>query len=275
MKKYNINFTLVIVERVTNEIYSTINKTTKISKAEFGCSLSHLWCLNNVIKNNFKNAIIFEDDIILHKKFNKLILERLKINYDFLVLGACDFNFSSVNYKNIKNSVYYPTNYEKLYGAQSNYYSLEGAKKMFEIRSNQISFFDKDYKIMFDNFKNTSAICYPNIAVSDISSSDLGHTYKLLSLTEKYYYDKCFNNFDFKHFNFIYISILKNSEINYNMFDNYEKYIDCVLYNHFYNEENSKIIKNRLVFNFFNIEDIKAILFTDYNLITPNNLSIK
>jgi GR25 family glycosyltransferase involved in LPS biosynthesis len=263
MKKYNINFTLVVVERVTDEIYSLINKTINISKSELGCSLSHLWCLNNIIKNSYDNAIIFEDDVIFHKKFTKLFLETIKKPYDFLLLGACDFNFASNNYKNYKNGQYFPSNFNKLYGAHANYYSLAGAKKMFEIKTNSFSFFDKDYNLIFNEFNNSSAVCYPNLVASDISKSDINHTYKLLSLTEKYYYDKCFDKFSFKHYNFIYINIFKNSEINYNKFDNYEKYIDCVLYNYFYDEEKIQIIKNRLALNFFNMEDVKALLFTE------------
>ena len=67
MKKYGINFTLVLVDYVPNSIYNTIYNADKIriTKEELGCCLSHLWCLNNVIINKCKNAIIFEDDIIL------------------------------------------------------------------------------------------------------------------------------------------------------------------------------------------------------------------
>ena len=102
MKKLNIDFTLVIVEKITNENYTVISKKSNISKSEAGCLLSHLWCLNDIIKNNHKNAIIFEDDIILHKNFKNMLIDQLKTNYDLLLLGACDFNFSQHNYTNIK-----------------------------------------------------------------------------------------------------------------------------------------------------------------------------
>lgn len=260
MKKLNIDFTLVVVDRITNEIYKFINKISNISKCEAGCLTSHLWCLNDIIKNNHKNAIIFEDDIILHKNFKNILTERLKTNYDFLLLGACDFNFSQHNYKNIQNNIYNPTTFDKLYGAHANYYSLEGAKKMFELKTQNISFFDNNYNEIFNYFKSKSAICYPNLVVSDISTSNLDHSYKFLSLTEKHYYEKCFKNFDFCNYNFIYLNILKNSEINYNFFKNYEEYINNVLYYFFYDTEKVKIIKNRLELSFFTIDDIKTIL---------------
>ena len=67
MKKLNINFTLVIVEKISTEVYTIINKISNISKSEAGCLISHLWCLNDIIINNYQNAVVFEDDIILHK----------------------------------------------------------------------------------------------------------------------------------------------------------------------------------------------------------------
>jgi GR25 family glycosyltransferase involved in LPS biosynthesis len=261
MKKLNIDFTLVVVEKITNENYTIITQNCNISKSEAGCLTSHLWCLNDIIKNNYQNAIIFEDDIILHKNFKNMLIERLKTSYDVLLLGACDFNFSQHNFKNIKNNTYNPTIFDKLYGAHANYYSLEGAKKMFELKTQHISFFDNNYKEIFNYFKTKSAICYPNLVVSDISTSDLGHSYKFLSLTEKYYYDKCFKNFTFNNYNFIYLNILKNSEINYDYFKNYEEYINNVLYYFFYDMEKIKIIKNRLDLSFFTIDDIKTILY--------------
>jgi GR25 family glycosyltransferase involved in LPS biosynthesis len=263
MKKLNIDFTLIIVEKITNENYTIISKKSNISKSEAGCLLSHLWCLNDIIQNNHKNAIIFEDDIILHKNFKNMLIDRLKTNYDLLLLGACDFNFSQHNYKNIKNNIYNPTIFDKLYGAHANYYSFEGAKKMFELKTQTISFFDNNYNEIFESFKTTSAICYPNLVVSDISTSDLGHSYKFLSLTESYYYDKCFKNFKFNNYNFIYLNILRNSEINYNLFKNYEDYINNVLYNFFYNTEKVKTLKNRLELLFFTIDDIKTMLYKD------------
>ena len=73
MKKLNINFTLVIVEKIPIEVYNIIHKISNISKPEAGCLISHLWCLNDIIKHNYQNAVIFEDDIILHKNFKNIL----------------------------------------------------------------------------------------------------------------------------------------------------------------------------------------------------------
>jgi len=261
MEKYKINFTFVIVERISSELYQKLCKNSLISKGELGCCLSHLWCLYQIIKNNYENAVIFEDDIILHKNFIKHFLNILyNKNIDFLLLGAHDFSFSQLNYKNIKNYLYSPN--EKtcnLYGAHANYYYLQGAKRMFAIRTSEISFFDKEYMLMFNYFKDTSFICYPNLVVSNITDSSLNHERKVLSNLELEYYKKCFIKFDFKQYNYIYLNLLNNS-IKINENDSYENYINKCLYYLFYNFDKTEIIKNRLVMDFFTLKDIIVIL---------------
>jgi hypothetical protein len=61
-----------------------------------------------------------------------------------------------------------------------------------------ISFFDKEYMLMFDYYKDTSYICYPNLCVSNITDSSLNHKREILSDLELQYYKKCFISFNFK-----------------------------------------------------------------------------
>ena len=99
MKKYGINFKLIIVNRVSNDTYNLLCKNSLLSGSELGCCLSHLWCLYQIVANKLENAIIFEDDIILHKNFiDKFIkIYDSKPEMDFLLLGAHDFMFSKLN----------------------------------------------------------------------------------------------------------------------------------------------------------------------------------
>jgi len=262
MKKYKINFTFVIVDEIDNSISTIINKDNLLTKGELGCMLSHLWCLKDIIQNKYKNAIIFEDDIIFHKNFHDLFEKIYRDDYDFLILGACDFSFSSINKHNLENDLYVPSNSSvKVYGAHANFYSLNGAKKMFDIKINNVSFFDKDYHIMFDFFKNTSYICYPNLVVSDISTTNLQHDYPFFSIQENNYYNKCFVNFDFKEYNFIYLNlIMKNKNIQIEPNDTYETYISKIIYFTFLNKNQTKKIKNRMVMDFFTIKDLRRLI---------------
>ena len=262
MKKYGINFTLVVVDYVPNSIYNTIYNTDKIriTKEEFGCCLSHLWCLHNIILNKCKNAIIFEDDIILHKnfitRFNKIYDKNP--NIDFLLLGSQDQMFSTINHKHVHKGLYKPEkSCTQLYGAHANYYSLNGAQAQYDIRSETISFFDKEYGILFNHFKE-SYVCYPNLAVSDITSSALNHKRPITEDMESEYYNRCFLNFNFNHYNFLYINLLNNTILTKS--DNYKTFTENYLYECFHDFNKIDIVKNRLVMNFFTLDDIKCIL---------------
>jgi len=263
MKKYGINFKLVVVDRLTDEIYKNMKIVNEnLSKEEIGCCLSHLWCLKNALKKKYNKIIIFEDDIIFNKKFLNLF-ERLMTNkcYDFLLLGRCDFNFNTLNSKYVKDGLYRPDPKSKmLYGAHANYYSFEGAKKMFELKINHFSFFDSDYLSMFYYFKDTSHICYPNLVVTDLSTSNLNHSYYLLTAMEKNYYMNCFHHFCFQDYNFIYLDILdKHKDIKISKEDNYESYMNKLINCYFFMDIERKEISNRIVKNFFTINDVYSL----------------
>lgn len=264
MAKYKINFTLVIVERISPEIFNTLYNHSAISIDEVGCCLSHLWCLYQILINKFNNAIIFEDDIILHKDFEKKLIDIYDKNpqTDFLLLGCHDFNFSNLNYNNVKEQLYRPdvnkfNEYNNLYGAHANLYSLKGAKRMFHIRISQIDFFDKEYMLMFNHFPN-AYICYPNLVVTNITESNLGHERQLCSYVEHDYYNKCFINFNFNKYNFVYVNLLNHIKTIYSN-DTYEtiteRYLnDCI------SDEHVSTVKQRLVMDFFTVNDILNII---------------
>ena len=262
MKKYRINFTFVLVDYVPASVYNTVFNAHKIriSKEELGCCLSHLWCLNQIISNKYKNAIIFEDDIILHKhfitRFNKIYDKNP--NIDFLLLGAQDHSFSTINYKNIHNELYKPDKSSiHLYGAHANYYSLNGAQVQYNIRSTSISFFDKEYNMLF-NYLKDSYVCYPNLAVANITSSSLNHTRAITGDMECEYYNRCFLNFNFNHYNFLYINLLNNAVITKS--DTYQTFTENYLYQYFHDFNKMDIVQKRLVMNFFTLDDIRCIL---------------
>lgn len=268
MKKYKINFTLVIVDKVLPDMYKKLCPKKHISKSELGCCLSHLWCLNNAIHNQHKSVIIFEDDIILHKnfiqKFHEVYDKNSKTNkIDFMLLGAQDYHFSSHNYKSVDNEkMIYSPNIKniKLYGAHANYYSLEGAKRQFLIRTSLVSFFDKEYNLMFEHFKNTSFICYPNLVVTNMTMSSLDHKQDFFSMEEDTFYKNCFTKFKFSDYNFIYINIFKKTiELDEDK-DDYESYVNKCLYHYFYDFDKMNIVQNRIVLDFFNIDDVKQII---------------
>lgn len=311
MKKYNINFSLVVVNRINEKMHSLVGNM-RITKDELGCTLSHMWCLREIIKQQYENAIIFEDDIIFHKNFKEMFMTIFQNDYDFLLLGACDYSFHSLNKDqlstkkkhyshprvklNIENdnstqehppidnenleikendsslendeatekpqkNLYRPhENSIKLYGAHANYYSLNGAKMMYDNKIRNLSFFDRDYMVMFDNFDNSSFICYPNLVVSDISSSNLHHSYPFFSKAEDLYYINCFDNFKFTDYNFIYLDIiLKNKGVTMKEEDTYESFMTRLIKYQFSSSKERDAIKNRLALNFFTVDELEKI----------------
>jgi hypothetical protein len=119
---------------------------------------------------------------------------------------------------------------------------------------------------MFKHFNNSSFVCYPNLVVSNITSSTLNHERELLSIHEDEYYKKCFIKFNFNLYNFIYLNLLNKNlfKIDENN-NNYETYIMNCLYHKFYNLNKISIVKKRLVLDFFNLQDVKMILKNSFD----------
>ena len=72
-------------------------------KCFIGCALSHYNIWIDLLKDKTSQYyIIFEDDIIFHKNFEAKFYSMInKQKYDFLLLGACDFHLSEINYQYI------------------------------------------------------------------------------------------------------------------------------------------------------------------------------
>lgn len=285
-KKYKINYNLIIVDRVDKKIYDKLVPNGNISISELGCCMSHMWCLYDIIKNKFENAIIFEDDVIFSKFFIQSFLNifKKKSKLDFLMLGAHDYNFSKIHFRNVKDGLYRPeAKCKNLFGAHANFYSNLGAKRMLNIRLTNLSFFDNEYNLLFDTLPN-SYICYPNLAIANVSESSINHVKAFFSEQEIGYYNLCFDNINLNDYNLIYINLLDLSLLHKN--DTVETFINRCIKNKFNNHHNSSFILKRFVKNFFTIDDLRKILSkksfiiinnlsSNQSLIEPNNLSKK
>jgi GR25 family glycosyltransferase involved in LPS biosynthesis len=270
-EKLNITYTLVVVEPISDEVYSILDGNKKqLSKSEVGCSLSHLWCLKHIIQNEYKGgAIVFEDDIVVHKNFENMFEELFREKqYDFLSMGGCDFDFSTMNYKNVKNKLYQPSlNSTRCYGAHANYYSFEGAKYVFKIKSLFFSFFDNNFSYIFKHFNNSAFITCPNLFVTDLTNSNINHNYYFCSSQEEYFYSNCFIDFQYKNYRFLYLSIIKKVFEKYKTMNpvievdetNIHKFLHYVLNDENMEEEKRIEIIKRLDLEFFTCKDILAV----------------
>jgi len=174
-KRLHINYMLISVELLTNE---KINKYSQLcdvncSLSQFGCVLSHLWCLKNAIFNNFPKFIIFEDDVVFHGDFLNRINKYLNTPFDMVMLGACDFQLQE-NKKNMnkKWGVYFPK--QNALGAHANLYTLSFAKTLYNWKISHIVVeFDRHYDMFYSTHK--IAVCYPNLVICELSTSNIQH----------------------------------------------------------------------------------------------------
>jgi GR25 family glycosyltransferase involved in LPS biosynthesis len=264
MEKYNINFELIIVPILSNEEYRVINNNN-ITIGEAGCYLSHMFCLNDAINHNYNKIIIFEDDIILHKKFDSLFKNIVNVQEsDILMLGANDFHFSRLNYNFVnKNNVYRPhSNSKFLCGTHAILYSYDGLTELFKIRLKRPTFMDNNLIELLDKFNDTFYTTYPNLAIADLSTTNLNHNFWITDeLKEKYYYNNCFgSDFDFKNYNLIHLKIFEVCKF-VDLAKTYEENMLIILKNYF--KDNKLIIDKvnmRLVYDFFNVGDLKFIV---------------
>lgn len=262
MSKYNINFEFIIVPSLSIEEYEQISNKN-INLGEAGCYLSHMYCLNDAIINKYKNIIIFEDDIIFHKRFCDLF-EKITFNkkFDLLFLGASDFNFDKINHKfTTENSFVYKPDVGSKYlrGTFSILYSYKACLEVFNNRLFKATFIDDNLIQFIHSFSNSFYICHPNIVIADLSTTNIEHNFSIENkIKETYYYKKCYNSsINFYDYNYIYVKLLQN--ININNIDNklsYKNNIQKLLRLFFRKQEDIDIIEERFSYNFFTETDL-------------------
>jgi GR25 family glycosyltransferase involved in LPS biosynthesis len=264
MEKYNINFELIIVQKLQQNQYESIkNNFSKIGEA--GCYLSHMYCLNNAIANNYSNIIIFEDDIILHKEFHRIFEKNMTENtFDIFLLGASDFSFRKLNLSFLDENklIYCPDiKTQFLCGTYSIFYSKLGYKQVFNTRLNNPTYMDDNLIQFLEMFSDTFYISYPSLVAADVSNTNIDHDFWVINLLrDKYYYTNCFNsNFEFSNYNFINLQLLVDCTVDPTL--SYKDNILGIVTKFFQNNiEKINIINKRLEYNFFTTNDLNFII---------------
>jgi GR25 family glycosyltransferase involved in LPS biosynthesis len=272
-QKYKINYNLIVVDRISKDIHENFVNDTKITISELGCCMSHMWCLLDMLKNKHENCIIFEDDVVFAKNFIEDFLNIFKRNskIDFLLLGAHDYNFNTTHKTKIVSGLYRPDNFMNLFGAHANFYTFKAAETMMNIRVNFLSYFDNNYALLF-NLLPESYICYPNLAIANVSESSINHEKPFFSNYEIGYYSLCFDNMNLNNYNLIYTNLLNLSLMKKK--DTLQKFFYRCFMNKFNDENKASLLLKRCVLDFFTVDDLKLIL-SDQSLIEPNTLSKK
>jgi GR25 family glycosyltransferase involved in LPS biosynthesis len=239
MNNMKINYTLILVNEIPDYLYDSINKKiTILKKGKLGCVLSHLYCLKLAIERNKEKFLIFEDDIIFHKSFDKLFTQDLlNYNSDLMMLGACDFNYNInrneiISLDNSDMSLYKPT--KPALGAHANIYTLRFAKQLFDYKiNNYILEYDTDFHKFYNDYN--IVICFPNLVVCELSTSNLNHNYgHNNALLNDSFVKRCFpENFTYNDYRYITISFIEfikeNNIFDKNIIHSFEELVDYYL----------------------------------------------
>jgi GR25 family glycosyltransferase involved in LPS biosynthesis len=222
-EKHKINYNLVIVEKFKYEKPEYFLKYNKTHAFKMGCILSHLWCINNAINNNYENFIVFEDDIIFHKNFENLFVDMLfKLDDipDLLMLGAIDFKINeNITTLNKYENIYYPK--KNILGAHANMYKLDFAKDFlnYKLNSPKILEFDFDYFKVNEtnNNKFKIGICLPNLVVCELSTTNINHNFSPTSSNGFSCYKRSFPNgftyLDYEYMIIIFIQFMYDKNV--------------------------------------------------------------
>ena len=117
-------------------LYTLYKKFTDHSdirtKGAIGCYLSHYNIWVDVIKNNYKNVLIFEDDIYSDYDYDKILsyINNVPQDYDIALLGYICFFFSLDKRKYEINNYWNSTNSLRIMGMHSYLLSNSGAIKL-------------------------------------------------------------------------------------------------------------------------------------------------
>lgn len=263
MCKMKVNYNLLMVDKIDYETYNKLGKKNiKTDKNKLGCIVSHLFCIKLCIDSNYNKFIILEDDIIFHKQFNELCtLDLLNLDFDMLMLGACDFNLNNnkqLIHTHFNNLYIYKPNRQAL-GAHANIYSISFAKTFYEFKMKTPIFeFDADFKKFYQ--KNNIYICIPNLVICELSTTNLNHKFGYNSLEYNNYIKKVFpKEFTYKDYKYITIDFINyvksyydsnhNFTLNY-IIDEYIKFLNV-------DEIVKTNLSENLLFSGYSVEDIQ------------------
>ena len=304
MEKLQINYTLIQLQITPNLYYNILNllniSSEKLSKEEATIYLSHLWCLFQIIKNNLENAVILNDNVIIHKElknlFKNILGTNTKIKYDFLILGYDQYNNNLE-----KNSIYISNEYIK---PSSIFYSNNGAKTIYNyfvdkqktFLDNLILFtlFDKEKAgfynpALFINEKNILKNNDNNLNLVDLSNYNLivfDLINKACIMDTKYYKNHEVNNIIRLLLNNYFNNNKKNVDMYFDIFktnffntyeylyliDSYSNIFDRFFYRYYYNHcKQLNITPGTILLDNIEYKKYKNKFWKNYFSITFNN----
>jgi len=149
------------------------------NKNALACLRSHIEIIKQAKEKNYEKILIFEDDVILSDKFSHVIKKIKKLDWNFIYLGASQFEWDKIELKN----GYYKSNNTLgtfAYAIKSELYDY--LIELFESTNLSI---DNTLSIFQQNSIFKCLTIYPNIVISNVSNSDIRDSKNLDEYSEK------------------------------------------------------------------------------------------
>lgn len=203
LKKHNIEYEVVegidgakddkalsIYDKVKNNPLRDFEENKKrkvVTPGKIGCLMSHIKCYQMIKDNGWDRTLIFEDDIVFCKDFDKRIqiLDHIPDDWKLIYLGASDYRYRFNRERSINNKKW-PYYYG--YGAAGRF--AYGIKQI--IIDDILSLYQDESQwdipgdvILKQMQSRKSLFFYPNIVIADVRTSDLRESRDMNEHAEK------------------------------------------------------------------------------------------
>jgi len=247
INKFSINCEILRVNKLSNfkkylDLIKKIpNKDSYITTpGQLGNLISVTLCLLDAYINNYKNIIIFEDDVILKNTFNNDIhnVESLFKENEFIYLGATQWSWDLLNketnwYTKLMDNYYNPLRTVGFFATfiNSNVYKIllkemlkllnisdhipwilynekiDLKNKNEEYINNYYYFTDEYYLNKNSKFYDKCIVMYPNLAIANVESSNLRESQNQIKRSKEMHWNleeyniNCDSNYSYKIIN--------------------------------------------------------------------------
>ena len=160
-------------------------KYDKINKYEIGCTLSHYQIIKNAKENNYKRILIFEDDVLFIDDFHLLFRDKISKleNWKLFYLGGSQWQWGDIEFI---NGFYYTNHTDGTFAYAVDESIYDEILSTIRINDKPIDFKLWDIQKKFDKQCYTS---FPNLVISDVSSSDIRESREIIAHGERMRWD--------------------------------------------------------------------------------------
>lgn len=171
LQQHNIKYERVSGIIPSNEQFEICKKKNSklISKGALGCLLSHMYILEQAIKNAYDSILVLEDDVYLHQNFDQLISHiSTAPQWDILYLGCTQHYALNECVKSSNNGFY------KAFKSRGTF-AIAIKKHMFQKLLDLYKPLMMNVDMYLEEIQSSHQcyVMYENLMIADVSNSDI------------------------------------------------------------------------------------------------------